>query len=85
VNLLDAEESNIEPRTAIRIGAEQVVGDQERASPANYGNGSFSWPWDSCWRNGISTIAVSTSEPAMPILPLTVLRALPPRPAAPSP
>ena len=33
MNLLDADESNIEPRTAVHIGAEQVVGDQERRQP----------------------------------------------------
>jgi len=39
VNLLDAEESNIEPRTAIHIGAEQVVSDQERRQPREL------WKW----------------------------------------
>jgi hypothetical protein len=39
VNLLDAEESNIEPRPAIHIGAEQVVGDQERRQPREL------WKW----------------------------------------
>jgi hypothetical protein len=39
VNLLDAEESNIEPRTAIHIGAEKVVGDQERRQPREL------WKW----------------------------------------
>lgn len=39
VNLLDTEESNIEPRTAIRIGAEQVVGDQEKRQPREL------WKW----------------------------------------
>ena len=39
VNLLDADESNIEPRTAVHIGAEQVVGDQERRQPREL------WKW----------------------------------------
>ncbi len=39
VNLLDVEESNIEPRTAIHIGAEQVVSDQERRQPREL------WKW----------------------------------------
>ncbi|HLJ97781.1 MAG TPA: hypothetical protein VKU02_31760, partial [Gemmataceae bacterium] len=39
VNLLDADESNIEPRTAIHIGAEQVVSDQERRQPREL------WKW----------------------------------------
>jgi hypothetical protein len=39
VNLLDADESTIEPRTAVHIGAEQVVGDQERRQPREL------WKW----------------------------------------
>src|SRR5262249_49190301 len=39
VNLLDADESNIEPRTAVHIGAEQVLGDQERRQPREL------WKW----------------------------------------
>ncbi len=39
VNLLDVEESNIEPRTAIHIGAVQVVSDQERRQPREL------WKW----------------------------------------
>jgi hypothetical protein len=39
VNLLDAEESNIEPRMAVHIGAEQVKGDQERRQPREL------WKW----------------------------------------
>jgi hypothetical protein len=39
VNLLDAEESNIEPRTAIHIGAEKVVSDQQRRQPREL------WKW----------------------------------------
>jgi hypothetical protein len=39
VNLLDAQESNIEPRTAVHIGAEAVVSDRERRQPRQL------WKW----------------------------------------
>lgn len=39
VNMLDSEESNIEPRTAVRIGAERVAGGKERTQPREL------WKW----------------------------------------
>jgi hypothetical protein len=39
VNLLDADESNIEPRTSIRVGAEAVAGGKERLQPREL------WKW----------------------------------------
>jgi hypothetical protein len=39
VNLLDADESNIEPRTAVHIGPKPVEGNQERSQPREL------WKW----------------------------------------
>ena len=39
VNLLDANESNIEPRRAIQIGSERVVAGEERKQPLEL------WKW----------------------------------------
>ncbi len=39
VNLLDSEESNIEPRTSVHIGAESVVAGRERNQPREL------WKW----------------------------------------
>jgi hypothetical protein len=39
VNLLDAEESHIEPRPEVQIGAERVVADQVRSQPRE------AWKW----------------------------------------
>jgi hypothetical protein len=39
VNLLDTEESNIEPRTSVHIGAESVVAGRERSQPREL------WKW----------------------------------------
>jgi hypothetical protein len=39
VNLLDADESNIEPRTAVQIGAERIISGRERRQPREL------WKW----------------------------------------
>jgi hypothetical protein len=39
VNLLDAEESNIEPRTVLQFGSDQVVAGKERRQPREL------WKW----------------------------------------
>jgi hypothetical protein len=39
INLLDSDESNIEPRSSVRVGAENVSGSQERSQPHEL------WKW----------------------------------------
>ena len=39
VNLLDSEESNLEPRNIIHIGAEEIVSGKERQQPREI------WKW----------------------------------------